>query len=439
MMRIVFPVVSPQKEGAPLGYGEVFIGEDKKDDILPYERFAVENALHAWALLFPREGDPRPLSWRAHPNDPSITKGSDAPSRWHGASANLATLLAMAHAVRPFRASWLNTSWIWASAQLSTQGGTAHLHSVDFLQEKLEAFLQRCKDYTGEGRAGIFLLPAVAAQRLERLLESPLAQGVQVETFDVAKPPRRSDDPLILFVRINQLPALIQSLRRAPLPRYTLPSLFFMLFFLLIASFFLLSGWKKEHKMLMIPVPRVLAKKDPVPLALSKKPTSQAVKAELTAKQEEKNAPRELIPWPKQERQPSLLKKPVKKAAPFDLGRGVGVANRPSFVIPKQRWKIELLPASLRFKRDLGDYVIRLVSKGSLLVKRKKGRFFLLLWGASSYRLKITHLREAAKYEICKVKITKPISSMVLRPLKKYSLKTVERDYCVAMMRRGQP
>ena len=432
-MRIVFPVVSPQKEGAPLGYGEVFIGEDKEEDTLPYERFAVENALHAWALLFPREGDPKPLSWRAHPNDLLLAKGSDAPSRWRGASANLATLLAMAHAVRSFRASWLNTSWLWASAQLSTQGGTAHLHSVDFLPQKLEAFLEWCKERKGEGRAGVFLLPAVAALQVRKLLESPLAQGVQVETFDVAKPPRRSDAPLILFVRINQLPALIRSLRGSALPQYALPSLAFLLLFLLMASFFLLSGWNSEKNAISDPSQMTKAKKSIAPTALSKKPTSQAVRAALTPKQGEKNTPREVVPLPKQERQPSLLKKPAKRAAPFGLGRGS------SSLIPKQRWKIELLPTSARFKRELEDYVIQLVSKGHLLVKRKKGRSFLLLWGASSYRLKITHRREAAKYEICKVKITKPISSMSLRPLKRYSIKTVERDYCVDVMRKGQP
>ncbi len=211
-MQIFFPVVSPQRGGETLGCAEVFIGEQDVSEALPHERFAVDNALNSWALLFPNEHWPGPLCWIAHPCDSESVRVDD-PRRWNGASANLATFLAMAHAKKPFRARWLNTEHLWASASLSPHGEHAHIQEVDFLPHKLRSFLECCQTDQGSGRPGVFILPAVSLQKVKKILDSPLGAAAQVEFFEPSKLPAVGDHPLILLVKINQLPALVASLR----------------------------------------------------------------------------------------------------------------------------------------------------------------------------------------------------------------------------------
>lgn len=152
--KFFFPVVHPpRKHGA--GYAEVFVCSDRSASLppenhFPHQRFFLDRVIRAWEMLEqPCLWPDTVLGWSPH----SVDEETCSSQRWQGPSANLATLLAVAHHCHPFHHNRLQTQQIWATGCLSPQGV---LEAANQFATKAQFFLEYGKQ---TGVHGIFIAP----------------------------------------------------------------------------------------------------------------------------------------------------------------------------------------------------------------------------------------------------------------------------------------
>lgn len=161
MVEIYFPAVHPSEKD-PVGYAKVYINPNGCESPLPEQPFFVKNVVTAWNILFKDDPDtPVRICWTPtkviatnddtqSPN--SKNKYQDS-ATWQGVSANLATLLAIAHHKAPFLSKQLGTDVVWATGSLNRTGG---LEAVENIQSKVDLFLSFCEK---NNKNALFVLP----------------------------------------------------------------------------------------------------------------------------------------------------------------------------------------------------------------------------------------------------------------------------------------
>ncbi len=167
-------------------------------------RFGLAAVAEVWSEL---TGDALPLTgplWRlSH----ATCDNSVPPERWKGSSSHLAIILALArhHTGLP-GARKLGLEWIWATGSVSRP---ETLEPIDNIALKAAVFVQACQKHAIQ--RAIFLAPAACQFSLR---DPTLKQ----QLFEPTAPPRSIEGPTVVWVRHQDLRALVAWLTDGRLP-----------------------------------------------------------------------------------------------------------------------------------------------------------------------------------------------------------------------------
>jgi len=221
--QIYFPLALRK----PVGYARVWVPKDgeKNFEKLSLEWFSVSRAEEAIGAIFPGLKLSDAIAW-----EPTHHPGNDTPFHtWRGASANLATFLAVSHAALPFQTECRH---LWASGAIEMTSPPS-VRAQGELGLKLDVFDLFCKEHKCEDDA-VMLLPLGARSQLTtqlkaldfEVLQWPVEedkQRIEQRLFSVDEQERKLR-PLVIFFPPTHLKELVYFLRGAEEPTLQLSS-----------------------------------------------------------------------------------------------------------------------------------------------------------------------------------------------------------------------
>jgi hypothetical protein len=401
---IGFPVVDPAPGGEPLGVARVsaapFVDNLSR---LPHERFAVDNAWNAWSFLYPQTHWPESLYW-----EPLSLYGGECwlePEQWHGSSANFATLLAMTFAKGSVQARRLQTQHIWATGLLGIEGGAVQLRRVNHITSKVQTFVRYCELHPEATAGAVFFLPATCVQELQSLLEKTSEIEHCFFSPSMSALPKRKQ-PLLCFVKINQVDSLLLWLQTSALSEFWERSRWYLLAAMVIIVVGV--GW---GTILSLPPPRSLQQSSSPPLPrLQRKIAVVRISLKQT-----KPASSILRKAPQTRRIVSKKKKTSRKRT---------VVERPDRR-PSPYWRVALFPEGYgrRYRWFLeGVQGVQRTDK-ALLIPRSSNRAFL--------NIVLVYETATKNFAPCKLRLAfTKTQRLHLKPLTPMSQTTRDNSYC---------